>query len=61
MPFSVHLKAILEESKGNFSSEETKNLFKSENGEWIKQGELFKQPQLAETLRNIAEQRKVIN
>ena len=56
IPFPVHLKAILEETKDSFSSEDVKNLFKSESGEWIKQGELFKQTQLAETLKNIAEQ-----
>jgi gamma-glutamyltranspeptidase / glutathione hydrolase len=35
---------------------ETKRLFTKENGEFYKTGDLFKQPQLAETLRKVASQ-----
>ncbi|MGK7371358.1 MAG: gamma-glutamyltransferase, partial [Candidatus Halalkalibacterium sp. M3_1C_030] len=56
IPFPVHLNTILEQSKDHFSSENTQNLFKNDSGDWIKQGELFKQQKLAATLREVAEE-----
>ena len=53
--FPIHLNSILQESKENFTSTNTRNLFIKDNGSWIKQGELFRQSQLAETLKKVSE------
>lgn len=54
IPFPVHLSSILEESKDHLTSGNTRSLFQNSSGEWIKQGDLFKQPELAKTLRKVA-------
>ncbi len=57
VPFTQNLMKYLEPRRNDLARlPETKAVFTNEKGEWVKEGELFKQPALAKTLRAVANQ-----